>query len=196
MWATRGPLSEPPREDMPRVAHVAGAAMRRRQRRLRQFLRHERLTVAMLLAERDHHTAPRGQKKARSGEGGNETHNTAEFRETPPPPPFPNGWRAVLYAVRRRDSASRQGAAKSTRGPLAAGQIPAARAGAHRVDRPGCASAPDDGGWSTDSCLCRGHSNGAGTADEPARLRARLLSIPFRKNESSNGFLSKRQLLR
>ena len=35
---------------------------------LRQFLRHERLTVAMLLAERDHHTAPRRQKQARSGE--------------------------------------------------------------------------------------------------------------------------------
>ena len=32
------------------------------------FLRHERLTVAMLLAERDQHTAPRGQKQARSGE--------------------------------------------------------------------------------------------------------------------------------
>ena len=45
----------------------ATTAARRRQRRLRQFLRHERLTVAMLLAERDHHTAPRGLKQARSG---------------------------------------------------------------------------------------------------------------------------------
>ena len=36
------------------------SAARRRQRRLRQFLRHERLTFAMLLAERDHHTAPQG----------------------------------------------------------------------------------------------------------------------------------------
>ena len=61
-----------------RVAHATAAA-RRRQRRLRQFLR---LTVAMLLAERDHHTAPRGQKQARSGEGRNETHYTAEFWET------------------------------------------------------------------------------------------------------------------
>ena len=41
---------------------------RRRERRLRQFLRHERLTVAMLLAETNHHAAPRAQTMARSGE--------------------------------------------------------------------------------------------------------------------------------
>ena len=46
---------------------TATAAARRRQRRLRSWLRHERMTVAMLLAERDHHTAPWGQKQARSG---------------------------------------------------------------------------------------------------------------------------------
>ena len=63
----RGPLSEPTKEDMPSVAHAAGAAKRRRERRLRQFLRHERLTVAMLLAESQNHAAPRGQNKARSG---------------------------------------------------------------------------------------------------------------------------------
>ena len=40
---------------------------RRRERRLRQFLRHERLTVAMLLATYLHHAAPRGQSRARSG---------------------------------------------------------------------------------------------------------------------------------
>ena len=34
-----------------------GAAMRRRQRRLRQWLRHERLSVAMALAESQHHTS-------------------------------------------------------------------------------------------------------------------------------------------
>ena len=33
------------------------AAMRRRQRRLRQFLRHERLSVALALAEKLHHTS-------------------------------------------------------------------------------------------------------------------------------------------
>ena len=53
---------------MPRVEH-AGAARRRRERRLRQFMKHERLTVAMLLAEMNHHAAPRGQTTARSGGG-------------------------------------------------------------------------------------------------------------------------------
>ena len=43
--------------------------MRRRQRRLRQWLRHERLSVAMALAESTHHAALRGQKKARAGGG-------------------------------------------------------------------------------------------------------------------------------
>ena len=39
----------------------------RRQRRLRSWLRHERMTVAMTLAEKLHHTS-RGQKLARVGE--------------------------------------------------------------------------------------------------------------------------------
>ena len=43
--------------------------MRRRQRRLRQWLRHERLSVAMAFAENSHHAAPRGQTKARAGGG-------------------------------------------------------------------------------------------------------------------------------
>ena len=43
--------------------------MRRRQRRLRSWLRHERMTVAMALAEMTHHTAPRGPTMARVGEG-------------------------------------------------------------------------------------------------------------------------------
>ena len=46
--------------------HVS-AARRRRERRLRQFLRHERVSVAMALAESNHHAAPRGQKMARAG---------------------------------------------------------------------------------------------------------------------------------
>ena len=49
-----------------RDANASGAA-RRRQRRLRQWLRHERLSVAMALAESTHHSAPRGQKMARAG---------------------------------------------------------------------------------------------------------------------------------
>ena len=51
-----------------RDAEDAGTAKRRRERRLRQFLRHERLTVAMLLAETNHHAVPTRQSKARRGE--------------------------------------------------------------------------------------------------------------------------------
>ena len=49
------------------VGIAMGAAKRRRERRLRSWLRHERMTVAMALAEVTHHTAPRGQ-----GQGGGE----------------------------------------------------------------------------------------------------------------------------
>ena len=45
---------------------AAGAARRRRERRLRSWLRHEPMTVAMALAEASHNTAPRGQKTARA----------------------------------------------------------------------------------------------------------------------------------
>ena len=45
---------------------IASAAQRRRERRLRQFLRHERLSVAMALPEKKHHTS-RGQRKDRAG---------------------------------------------------------------------------------------------------------------------------------
>ena len=46
----------------------AGAARRRRERRLRAYLRYARMSVAMALAETTHHTTPRGQKTARAGE--------------------------------------------------------------------------------------------------------------------------------
>ena len=59
-------------------------AARRRQRRLRQWLRHERLSVAMALAENNHHTALRRQTMARAGEG-REMHSTAVFRKMPSP---------------------------------------------------------------------------------------------------------------
>ena len=42
-----------------------GSARRRRERRLRQFLRHERLSVAMALSEKKHYTS-RGQRKDRA----------------------------------------------------------------------------------------------------------------------------------
>ena len=45
---------------------VLGATQRRRQRRLRSWLRHERMTVAMAVAERTHHSS-RGQTIARAG---------------------------------------------------------------------------------------------------------------------------------
>ena len=51
------------------VGIATGSALRRRQRRLRQWHRHERMTVAMALAEATHHAAPRGPKTARAGEG-------------------------------------------------------------------------------------------------------------------------------
>ena len=44
----------------------AGSARRRRERRLRSLLRHERMAVAMALAESTHHSAQR-QKTARAG---------------------------------------------------------------------------------------------------------------------------------
>ena len=52
--------------DVMDVDSARGAARRRRERRLRQFLRHERLTVAMVLSEKKHHFS-RGQRKDRSG---------------------------------------------------------------------------------------------------------------------------------
>ena len=57
-------------------ARVAGAAMRRRERRLRSWAKHEWMTVAMALAENLHHSrqkveggehdGPRAQKTARA----------------------------------------------------------------------------------------------------------------------------------
>ena len=70
---------------MMNVERAAGAAQRRRGRRLRAALRHERQSIAMALAELTHHTAPRGQKTARAGEEDNEMHFTATFRANPPP---------------------------------------------------------------------------------------------------------------
>ena len=46
-----------------------GSARRRRERRLRAYLRYARMSVAMALAESTHHSAPRGQKMASAGEG-------------------------------------------------------------------------------------------------------------------------------
>ena len=64
---------------------TATAAARRRQRRLGSWLRHERMTVAMTLAEKLHHTS-RGQKLARVGEEVvHDAHDAPRGPKTPPP---------------------------------------------------------------------------------------------------------------
>ena len=70
--------------DMMNTDGAPSAARSRRERRLRQFLRHERLTVAMVLSDKKHHTS-RGQRKDRSREEEYATHYTAKFPKTPSP---------------------------------------------------------------------------------------------------------------
>ena len=66
---------------------AAGAARRRRERRLRSWLKHERMTVAMALAEASHHTAPRGQRTARArGWVRDEVHGHVPEAPTPSEP--------------------------------------------------------------------------------------------------------------
>ena len=64
----------------------SGVARRRRERRLRSMLRHERMTVAMALAEFSHHSS-RGQRMARAGVWGHEQNYTAKIRKPPTPHP-------------------------------------------------------------------------------------------------------------
>ena len=66
-----------------RDANASGAA-RRRQRRLRQWLRHERLSVAMALAEYNHHSALRRPTMARARGEEREMYN-ATGQTTPVP---------------------------------------------------------------------------------------------------------------
>ena len=66
------------------MAEHAGAAKRRRERRLRAMLRHERMTVAVVLSEIQHHTS-RGQNKDRTTGEENVMNYTATLRKTPPP---------------------------------------------------------------------------------------------------------------
>ena len=60
-----------------------GAAQRRKQRRLRSWSRHEQQSIAAALATSLHHSALRGQKKARAGEWGSEMNYTAKTWRTP-----------------------------------------------------------------------------------------------------------------
>ena len=50
-------------------ARVAGAAMRRRERRLRSWAKHERMTVAMVLAENLHHSRQKVEGGEHDGHG-------------------------------------------------------------------------------------------------------------------------------
>ena len=62
-----------------------GAARRRRERRLRSWLKHERQSVAMALSEYKHHSS-RGQRRDRAGEEGHRDKYVAPPRQKPPPP--------------------------------------------------------------------------------------------------------------
>ena len=70
-------------------AEHAGAAKRRRERRLRAYLRYARMSVAMALAESNQHAAPRGQNMASAEEEGLEEKHNAPWRQKPLPPQRP-----------------------------------------------------------------------------------------------------------
>ena len=65
------------------VDHATGAARRRRERRLRAYLRYARISVAVALAEATHHTTPRGQRTARARGEGRDEMNCAMGQKTP-----------------------------------------------------------------------------------------------------------------
>ena len=72
-------------ESSGRPMAARGAAWRRRQRRLRSMLRHERQTVAMALAESLHHSAQR-LEKAKAREVEEQDQHAALRRQKAPPP--------------------------------------------------------------------------------------------------------------
>ena len=67
--------------------HATGTARRRRERRLRAYLRYTRMSVALAVAEATHHTAPRGQRTARAGGGPRDVLHGRVPEHVPPPPP-------------------------------------------------------------------------------------------------------------
>ena len=67
-----------------RTLGSSGSAKRRRERRLRAMLLHERMTVAMALSEKKRHTS-RGQNKDRTTGKKNVMNYTAKLRKTPLP---------------------------------------------------------------------------------------------------------------
>ena len=68
------------------AAHSTGAVRRRRERRLRAYLRYARMSVARALAENNHHSAPQRQTMARAGEEEHRDEYEAPRRQKPPPP--------------------------------------------------------------------------------------------------------------
>ena len=102
------------------VAWLRRTRCGRRQRRLRSWLRHERMTVAVALAEMKHHTAPRDRRWP--GPGGGE--RVEPHGEVPEDSSSPTG---ALQLVRRR--ARREAACQPGRAAGAAGADPAAHRG-------------------------------------------------------------------
>ena len=68
----------------PRQVDGDGAAKRRRLRRLRSWWRHEQQTMAAVLATYQHHSAPRGPRKARTGEGARDELHGYAPEDAPP----------------------------------------------------------------------------------------------------------------
>ena len=105
------------------------SAMRRRQRRLRSWLRHERQTVAMELAAALHHSRDvgpgthaglRAQKAASSREeAGVETHNALRGLKTLPPGMRPEQLPEAKGPQVRPHSARHLGGSSSPRGTVA-----------------------------------------------------------------------------
>ena len=89
-----------------------GSARRRRERRLRAYLKYARMSVAMALAECQHHSAPRGQRMARAREEDPEVHYTATVRTTDPPP------EPVLFDLYEEPGGSRPNFLLEPQGPL------------------------------------------------------------------------------
>ena len=88
------------------VGIATGAAKRRRERRLRQWQRHERMTVAMALAEATHHAAPRRQTPVSAIKEVEEqvSHVGLWAQKTPPPGVRPG----ILTDLPQRSDRSRR----------------------------------------------------------------------------------------
>ena len=96
------PCASPVFCEMDPGGQPTSAAQRRRGRRLRAALRHERQSIAMALAEFTHQSSI-GQMMARSGRVEREMKYTAKFRLHPPP----RARHAALHSRRRQRAGAR-----------------------------------------------------------------------------------------